>query len=68
MNIAKLRKFEGHEVEVNLDRGGYISDALLVSAVGGRTQSVWLEVDGEDLFLPIQQVRSLFPRSCSNEG
>jgi hypothetical protein len=61
VTITQLRHFEGLEVEVDFEHG-HISEATLISAVGGQRQEVWLEVDGEDLFVPLSSITSVTPK------
>ncbi|MGC8465544.1 MAG: hypothetical protein ACP5O0_06395 [Acidimicrobiales bacterium] len=64
MTVAELRNLEGLEVEVDFEHG-HISEATLISAVGGRTQEVWLEVDGEDLFVPLSSLKSVTAKAST---
>lgn len=58
LTLFAVRKFEGHEVEVDYENA-HISEALLISAAGGNAQSLWLQVDGEDVILPLRGIRHL---------
>ena len=48
-----LRRLEGHRVYLALADGSRIDDADLVSA---RRTTLWLFTNGEDSFLPVDQV------------
>jgi hypothetical protein len=58
-NGSTLRSFEGDQVDVTLHDGGTFVDCLLVS--GGRrgVPTLWLVVDGDDLFVPTDAVLAL---------
>jgi hypothetical protein len=57
-NGSTLRDFEGHHVDVTLDDGRTIEDCQLVSG-GRRVPTLWLVVDGDDLFVPTDSVLAL---------
>ena len=51
-----LREPEGHRVTLTVADGSQFDDVLLVSAGRGGTSSLWLEMDGMDLFIHRTQV------------
>ena len=51
-----LQDLEGHRVSLTIADGSQINDVLLVSAGRGTVSSVWLEMDGMDVFLHHSQV------------
>jgi len=53
--MRQLRLLEGHQVSVALRGGSRIDDCQLVSAGRRATKTLWL-YDGQDLFVPLQQV------------
>ena len=48
-----LQKFEGHTVHISLLDGSRLDDVALVSA---RCGTIWVFANGEDRFLPVDQV------------
>jgi hypothetical protein len=56
---STLRGFEGHQVDVTLHDGRMIEDCRLVSGGRGRVRNLWLVVDGDDLFVPTDDVLAL---------
>lgn len=59
-DVSALRRLEGLEVEVEAV-GARFSHAILISARGGRTRTLWLEVEGEDVFLPFERLLEMRP-------
>lgn len=51
-----LRELEGREVSLALADGSRLDAVTLVSAGRGRTPTVWLFVQGIDVFLPRRSV------------
>jgi hypothetical protein len=51
-----LRGFEGHRVDVTLRDGTTIDGCLLVSSGRLRVLTLWLVVDGDDLFVLLNDV------------
>jgi hypothetical protein len=58
-NGSPLRKYEGHQVDVILHDGRTMEDCQLVSGGRPRVQTLWLVVDGDDLFVPTDDVVAL---------
>jgi len=54
--IEELRKFEGRQVSVALADGSRIDDCSLVSAGRGRADTVWVFVNGTDVFVRLAEV------------
>ena len=50
--LSQLREFEGREVCVALANGSRIDGCQLVSAGRDRNRSVWLYLNGFDVFIP----------------
>jgi hypothetical protein len=65
--LHELRDLEGHQVCVALADGSSIPGCVLVSAPRRRAGSLWLVCNGEDLFVPLGEVASLWPQ-LSNPG
>jgi hypothetical protein len=57
--LRTVRELEGRQVSVALRDGSRIDDCQLVSAGRGSTRTLWL-YDGQDLFVPLQQVIDLW--------
>ena len=55
--VRQLRRLEGRRVSLTMFDGSYIRNALLVSACGGRSRTVWLDVDGIDVFIATSTIR-----------
>jgi hypothetical protein len=55
--VRQLRRLEGRRVSLSMFDGSYIRNALLVSACGGRSRTVWLDVDGIDVFIATSNIR-----------
>ena len=55
--LRQLRRLEGRQVSLTMYDGSYIRNALLVSACGGRSRTVWLDVDGIDVFIATSTLR-----------
>jgi hypothetical protein len=58
-NVSTLRGFEGHEVVVTLHDGSMIEDCPLISGGRRRVSTLWLVVDGDDRFVPTEDVAAL---------
>jgi hypothetical protein len=54
--FSTLRALEGHRVGLALADGSRFDDVMLVSCGRRGTTSVWLDVDGMDLFVERSQV------------
>ena len=52
----RLRELEGHRVSLVTADGSQIYDVVLVSAGGRTAPSVWLEMDGTDVFINHSQI------------
>ena len=52
----RLRDLEGHRVNVTLADGVRLDGVTVVSAGRGRVTSVWLDVDGIDVFINRSEV------------
>jgi hypothetical protein len=57
-HVKELRRLEGQRITLVMLDGSHIPDAILVSAGGGCTRTVWLDVDGIDVFVPTGAVRN----------
>ena len=55
--LKELRELEGRQVSLALIDGSRIDDATLVSAGRGHTRTLWLFDAGNDVFIPIADVR-----------
>jgi len=55
--LRDLRGLEGRQVCLALIDGSRIDDATLVSAGRGHTNTLWLFDSGNDVFVPIADVR-----------
>jgi hypothetical protein len=55
--LKDLRELEGRQVCLALVDGSRIDDATLVSAGRGHTNTIWLFDSGNDVFIPIADVR-----------
>ena len=58
-NVSTLRAFEGRDVDVTLHDGRMIEDCQLISVGRRRVTTLWLVVDGDDLFVPTDEVVAL---------
>ncbi len=54
--VEMLRKLEGRRVRVALTDGSRLDDVVLVSCGRGPVSSLWLEVDGVDVFVQRLQI------------
>lgn len=54
--LPNMTSLEGRHVNVALRDGSRIDDCQLVSASRPGTQTVWLFVDGIDVFLPVAAI------------
>lgn len=59
--ISRVRLLEGKVVTVTTAHDPQLCKATLVSAPRGRASTYWLEVDGEDVFVPAAEVVSVRP-------
>jgi hypothetical protein len=53
---GELGKFEGRRVSMALSDGSRIDDCSLVSAGRGRADTVWVFVNGDDVFISLADV------------
>ncbi len=53
---GRLRDFEGHTVSLDLADGSRIERATVVSSGRGAAASVWIDMDGRDVFLARTQI------------
>ncbi len=51
-----LREFQGRDVNVALDDGSRLDGCQLMSADRARANTVWLFVEGSDVFVPLARV------------
>jgi hypothetical protein len=58
-----LRLIEGQQVNVALRDGTRLDDCNLVSSGRSRVDSIWLFVNGEDVFVPHDDVVDLWETS-----
>ena len=58
--LKDLRELEGRQVSLALVDGSRIDDATLVSAGRGHTNTLWLFDTGNDVFVPIENVRQVW--------
>lgn len=54
--MSELRELEGREVCLALANGSRIDDCSLVSAGRGRAETLWIFINGHDVFIPIADV------------
>ena len=55
-----MEKLEGHRVTVSLTNGCRLEECHLVSSGRGAVQSIWLYVDGVDVFVPRHEVADVY--------
>jgi hypothetical protein len=60
---VSLLSLEGRRVSVAFQDGSRIDECQLISAGRGRLRSLWLFVDGEDLFIAIADVVDVWERT-----
>jgi hypothetical protein len=65
---GRLRSLEGRRVSIALADGSCIDDGELVSAGRPSTQTVWLCLDGTDVFIATAEVADISPARDSVEG
>jgi hypothetical protein len=65
--LHQVRRLEGRHVIVALANGSTVGDCTLVSAGSGRTTSLWLFYNGDDLFVPFSDIVKVFPAGHSDE-
>ena len=58
--LPSMHPLEGRRVNVALRDGSRIDDCQLVSASRPGTQTVWLFVNGIDVFLPVAAILSMW--------
>jgi hypothetical protein len=51
MQSGRMRDMEGHRVSLTLADGSTFNDVILVSAGRGGVSSLWLDVEGMDVFV-----------------
>jgi hypothetical protein len=67
--VEELRKFEGRQVSVAVADGSRIDDCSLVSAGRGRADTVWVFVNGGDIFIRLADVVAVWEaQNPSAEG
>jgi hypothetical protein len=59
-SVRELRALEGSRVGIVVRGGGRIDDCELVSAGRGRARTLWVYVDGNDAFVPLDDVVDLW--------
>jgi hypothetical protein len=59
---ANLHKLEGRTVHISLADGSRLDEVVLVSA---RRSTVWVFANGEDSFLPVEDVIDVWEASVS---
>lgn len=64
-DIEHLRMLEGRRVGISLTGGRRIDDCQLVSAARSRRRTVWVFTDGEDAFVPLDEVVDLWEVRCA---
>jgi hypothetical protein len=65
--LHQVRRLEGQHVTVALANGSTVGDCTLVSAGRGRTTSLWLVCQGNDLFVPLSDIVDVSRISHSDE-
>lgn len=65
--LHQVQKLEGQHVIVALANGSTLADCTVVSAGRGRTTSLWLLYNGNDLFVPFSDIVEVCPPSHSDE-
>jgi hypothetical protein len=58
--LPRMHSLEGRHVNVALRDGSRLDDCQLVSASRPGAQTVWLFVDGIDVFLPVAAVLEIW--------
>jgi hypothetical protein len=54
--LGQVRELEGRQVSLALVDGSRIDDCSLVSVGRGRTATVWIFTNGEDVFVDVSDV------------
>jgi hypothetical protein len=63
--VAELRRLEGRCISLALKCGSRIDECQLVSVASHRRMSVWIYAQGEDLFVPVGEIQSVWePTPC----
>jgi hypothetical protein len=58
--ISQFRALEGRQVSVSLHDGSRLDDAQLVSVARRGVESLWLYMNGDDVFVPLPEVVDLW--------
>ena len=64
---SSLHGLEGRQVSVSLSNGSRIDDCQLVSA-RVRTETLWLFSNGQDLFVPVDDVIEVWEVACTSRA
>ena len=56
---VQLRTLEGHRVSLSLTNGSQLDSVEVISAGRGGLSSLWLEVDGIDLFVEKAEILAI---------
>ena len=56
----RLRDLEGCRVNLSLTNGSRLESVEVVSAGHGRLSSLWLELDGTDLFIKKAEILNIY--------
>ena len=64
---TQLQALEGRPVSVAMTDGSHIDSAHVISAGRRGPQTIWLLIDGNDVFLPLADVASIW-ESAAEEG
>jgi hypothetical protein len=62
--IASVHRIEGQRVSVAMRNGARFDACDVVSRARGRNRTLWLVVDDEDVFVPVEDVVGI---TCTSE-